>query len=83
MRYEGKDYAIREYAELGIIYCDDRPDMSFKGRITVSAEDHDINYVMLKRNDEFLTQLRWFFEKGCFRFKDLKCKEVVLAALSY
>lgn len=83
MKYEGKDYAIREYTEAGIIYCDDRPDLSFKGRITVSAEDHDINYVMLKRNDEFLAQLRWFFEKGCFRFKDLKCKEVILAALSY
>ena len=26
---------------------------------------------------------RYFFEKGCFRFKDLRCKEAVLKALSY
>lgn len=83
LRYKGVDYGIREYAEQGIIYCDDRPDSSFKNKITVTTEDHEINYVMLKRNDFFLTNLRFFFEKGCFRFKDLRCKEAVLKALSY
>lgn len=83
LRYNGSDYGIREYLEDGIIYCDDKSDSSFKGRITVSASDHEINYVMLKRNDFFLQNLRYFFEKGCFRFKNLKCKEAVLKALSY
>ena len=83
LRYKGVDYGIREYAEQGIIYCDDRPDSTFKNKITVTTEDHEINYVMLKRNDFFLTNLRFFFEKGCFRFKDLRCKEAVLKALSY
>ena len=83
LRYKGVDYGIREYAEQGIIYCDDRPDSTFKNKITVTTKDHEINYVMLKRNDFFLTNLRFFFEKGCFRFKDLRCKEAVLKALSY
>ena len=83
LRYKGVDYGIREYAEQGIIYCDDRADSTFKNKITVTTEDHEINYVMLKRNDFFLTNLRFFFEKGCFRFKDLRCKEAVLKALSY
>ena len=83
IKYKGIDYGIREYAESGIIYCDDKPDSSYPYKITVTTDDHEINYVMLKRNDLFLTNLRFFFERGCFRFKDLRCKEAVLKALSY
>lgn len=83
LKYHGIDFAIREYAEEGIIYCDDKPDSTYNMRITVTTDDHAINYVMLKRNDMFLTNLRWYFERGCFRFKDLRCKEAVLKALSY
>lgn len=83
LRYLGVDYAIREYADSGIIYCDDRPDASYKMRITVTTEDHMINYVMLKQNDFLLSNMRYFFERGCFRFKDLRCKEAVLKALAY
>lgn len=83
LRYKGVDYGIREYPEEGILYCDDRCDSTFKGRITVTTDDHQINYVMLKRNDFFLANLRYYFERGCFRFKDLRCKEAVLKALSY
>lgn len=83
LKYAGSQFAIREYAEAGVIYCDDKPDTSFPTRISVTTNDHEINYVMLKRNDFFLTNMRWFFERGCFRFKDLRCKEAVLKALSY
>lgn len=83
IKYKNTEYAIREYAEKGIIYCDDKPDKTFKYKLTVTTEDHEVNYVMLKRNDLFLSNLRFYFEKGCFRFKDLKCKEAVLNALSY
>lgn len=82
-RYHGVDYGVKEYSELGIIYCDDKADRTFRTRITVTTEDHNINYVMLKRNDFFLSNLRVLFERGCFRFKDLRCKEAVLTALSY
>ena len=83
LRYKGTDFAIREYGEAGIVYCDDKPDYTYPDRITVTTDDHAINYVMLKRNDIFLTNLRYYFERGCFRFKDLRCKEAVLKALSY
>ena len=81
--YHGVDYGVKEYSELGIIYCDDKADRTFRTRITVTTEDHNINYVMLKRNDFFLSNLRVLFERGCFRFKDLRCKEAVLTTLSY
>lgn len=83
LRYKGTDYGVREYPEAGVIYCDDRPDTSFTMKLTVTTDDHEINYVMLKRNSFFLTNMRYFFERGCFRFKDLRCKEAVLKALSY
>lgn len=83
IKYNGTDFGVREFADSGYIYVDDRPDTSYKYKITVTTNDHEINYIMLKRNDMFLTNLRFYFEKGCFRFKDLRCKEAILKALSY
>lgn len=83
LKYKGTEFAIREYTEMGILYCDDKADMSFPTRIVVTTDDHCINYVMLKRNDFMISNFRYLFEKGCFRFKDLKCKEAILTALSY
>lgn len=83
LKYLNCNYGIREYSESGFIYVDSSPDLNCRTKITVTSADHEINYVMLKRNDLFLNSMRYFFEKGCFRFKDLKCKEAVLKALSY
>lgn len=83
LKYNGVYFGVKEYLEEGIIYCDDKADMTFPTKISVTTDDHQINYVMLKRNDIFLYTLRYYFEHGCFRFKDLRCKEAVLKALSY
>lgn len=83
LRYNGSDFALREYAQDGVIYCDDKPDATWKNKITVTTADHQINYVMLKSNDLFLSNMRYYFERGSFRFKDLRCKEAVLKALAY
>lgn len=83
LRFDGVDYGVREYSDKGIIYCDDKPDNTFATRISVTTADHRINYIMLRRNDMLLAHMRFLFERGCFRFKNLKCKEVILNALSY
>ena len=83
IKYKGVEYGVREYSDSGVIYIDDRCDSSFRLKITVTTDDHEINYVMLKRNDLFISTLRFYFEKGCFRFKDLRCKEALLKCLSY
>lgn len=83
LRFKGNDYGIKQYADAGVIYCDDKADNTFPIKITVTTDDHNINYVMLRQNDFFISNLRYFFERGCFRFKDLKCKECILTALSY
>ena len=83
LKYDGREYGLREFSDSGVIYCDDKPDGSFRFKITVTTSDHEVNYLMLKRNDIFISNMRYLFEHGCFRFKDLKCKEAVLKALSY
>ncbi len=83
IRYNNNDYAIREYASLGILYCDDRPDASFKNKLCVTTDDFKINYVMLKSHALFVTNMRYFFDKGSFRFKNLKCKDAIMQAVSY
>lgn len=79
----GHDYAVKQYNEQGFLYIDDKADSTFRSKISVTVNDHDINYVMLKQNDLFISQLRYYFEKGCFRFKNLKCKEVLFKTISY
>jgi hypothetical protein len=83
IKYNGNNYCFREYSDLGFVFCDDKPDLSHPLKISVTTDDHQVNYVMLKKNDFFLTQMRFLFEKGCFRFKNLLCKEAALKALSY
>jgi hypothetical protein len=83
IKYEGTEYGLREYAAAGVIYCDNKPDSSFPFKLALTTEDHNINYVMLKQNETFIKNMRYFFDHGAFRFKDLKSKEVVLKMLAY
>lgn len=83
LRYKGTEYALREYLDAGVIYCDDHVDVTYKYKIAITTDDHAVNYVMLKRNDLFITNMRYYFERGCFRFKDLRCKECVMKLISY
>lgn len=82
-RYNDKDYAIREYTDSGIMYCDDRPDSTYRYKISVTTADHNVNYIMLRNNDIFVQNMRWYFERGCFRFKDLRCKDALLKLICY
>ena len=83
IKYNNRQYALREYTSLGIIYCDDSVDVTFPAKLTVTTEDHQINYLMVNRSNPIINTMRYFFEKGCFRFKDLQCKERLLKTLSY
>ena len=83
IKCDGKDYGIREFGEDGIVYVDDRPDNTYPTKIAVTTKDHNVNYVMLKRNELFIINLRYYFERGCFRFKNLQCKSALLKAISY
>lgn len=83
IKYEDSYFAIREFAEAGVLFCDDRPDMTFPIKVAVTTEDHQVNYVMLRNNDLFIDRFRYFFERGCFRFRNLRSKEALLTMISY
>lgn len=83
LKYNGTLFALREYADEGLIYCNKHVDNTFPTKVSVTTEDHNINYVVLKSNAILINLLRYYFNHGCFRFKDLQCKEVVLKLLSY
>ena len=80
---DGKSYALREYPDSGIIYCDNNIDNSFPKRLTISADDMDVNYIMIAKNDFFISLMKTYFKNGCFRFKNLECKKAVFKLLSY
>lgn len=83
IRYAGIDYGVREYPELGIVYCDKSVDYQYPLKITVDTADHKLNYVMVSSNFILIQKLRYYFEHGCMRFKDLQAKEAILKALSF
>ena len=83
LKYMGTEYGVREFIEQGVVYVDDKPDVSFPMKIAITTEDHNVNYVMLKRNEFFISSLRYYFEHGCFRFKNLQCKAALLKAICY
>lgn len=78
-KYNDKEYSLREYSESGIMFCSDVVDSTFPLKISVTTDDHNINYIMLKRNELMITRFRFLFERGAFRFKNLACKEALLA----
>lgn len=83
VKFEGKEYAIRKYTKEGIIYCDRTADSTFPRKISLTTDDHNINFVLLHEMNDFVVLMRYFFDVGCFRFKDLDCKNVILTMLSY
>lgn len=83
IQYNGREYALREYAKEGYVYCGDKPDVTFNLKIAVTTEDHQVNFVMLKKNDFFISTIRYYFEHGCVRFKNLLCKEALMKLISY
>ena len=79
----GTHFSIWEYRDQGVMYCDSVADLYFPLKIAVTTEDHNVNYVMLKSYVGFVETMRDLFNRGCFRFRNLACKNAVLHLLSY
>lgn len=83
LKYKDTLYGLRAYDDLGIIYCSKNPDYTYPHKLVITTQDHEINYIMLRRSSMFIENMRYYFDKGCFRFYDLQCKEACLAMLCY
>jgi hypothetical protein len=83
VKYLNKHYAIYDYDSLGILYVTDSYDSSFPYRLSLTTDDHNINYLMLSKNSLMINNYRLLFNRGCFRFKNLDSKQMLLKLLSY
>lgn len=83
LMYEGKQYGIVQYIHDGIIFCTSKADSTYPIKLAVTTEDHQVNYILMKNYQMLFMNLRYYFERGCFRFTDLKAKEALLCAISY
>ena len=85
IRFDGNNYAIREYqSDNGsCLYCDTRIDKSFRLRIAVRASDMLPTFYLKQNNDLTVLTLRRYFNNGWFRFKNQQCKTAVLQLLKY
>lgn len=81
--YKGEEYCIRSYEDRGVMYCGKNVDKTFSYRISITTDDMRPNYVMLKNNEQVISYLKYFFNQGCFRFKNLQCKEAIIHMLAY
>lgn len=81
--YGGVSYGIRLYATVGIIYCDDKIDPNCQTRLSCDTSDHGVNYVMIYQYGDLINRLRYLFNNGCFRFKNLQCKDAIFHILSF
>lgn len=80
--HNNKKYCIRENVEKGILICGKNVDDSFPLKLSLTTEDHDINYILLKNNTVLIATFRYYYEKGCVRFHDLDCEKTFLLLVS-
>lgn len=82
IKCEGKEYGIINY-DTGYIYVSDRADSSFRVKISLTVDDHNVGYVLANQYAGLIMTLRQCFQKGYFRFKNLQCKSVAINLLKY
>lgn len=82
-RFEGQEYAIRNFYRLGIVYVNKTVDESSPRRYAVTSDDMKEDTRLIKSNSILLVKLRDLFDCGCFRFYDLDCKNALFNLISY
>jgi hypothetical protein len=79
----GKDrFAVREYPEKGIVYIDYTADPNARHIFTFDPSSHNADTLMLSNKSFIYDYLKRAYDMGLLRFKDLKCKNIVLDILS-
>lgn len=79
--YNKKRYGLRRTSS-GLVYCSDSFDGSYPVVISVTVADHDVDQVLVSGGDWIRSDLKYMFNNGFFRFKNLDCKDAVMTMLS-
>ena len=82
IKFSNKYFAIREFFNDGIVYVNDRPDLSFPILLTFKGEDHQQNALMIDKSSFTMQYIRECFNRGQLRFNNLESKNVIFDILS-
>ena len=82
INYENKNFSIKEYPDSGIVYIDTSVDMQYPVKISATTADHKINQVIMRTNTPLIIRLKYYFDMGCIRFRNLECKKCLFALVS-
>lgn len=80
--YKNEMYGIIEYPKQGLVYVTSKADSTSALKLCLTTNDMRINYVMLSHYKGLIDNLRNLFKLGCFRFQNLKCKDMTINLLS-
>lgn len=83
IRHNGRYFAVREVLDQGILYVDQHADKTFPTKLSATTGDHAPSFVMMSQYSKLINLMRFYFERGLFRFADLFCKEAVINMLKY
>lgn len=82
VKYNGEWYSIRKYDE--IMYVDEGYDSSYPVRICFNVNDvTDDRQIMVGRSHYMVLTMREWFSNGRMRFRNLKCKDMILDLLAF
>lgn len=82
VRYNGEWYNIRKYDTC--VYASEGYDETFPRRIAFQVNDVvDDRATMITSTNFMVQMLRIYFNKGAFRFENLRCKNMALDLLAY
>lgn len=79
---DNESYAVREYYEQGIVFVDKTVDAGCPNVVTFDSASHNQNTLMLSTHAYIFDYLNNAYKLGLLRFKDLKCKNIILDILS-
>lgn len=74
-------FAVYESRSKGYIYISKSIDDTHK-EICFDNEDHNINYLMIQKNEQFIKNLYRFYQRALVRFEDLDCKISFLSIIN-
>ena len=82
IKYDNKNYGVREYYDMGYLCVSQKYDPDCKRLMTFKASDHTQNSMMLGRNCFLWKNIRDAFNNGYLRFSDVESKEIILEILA-
>lgn len=82
IKHNNKFYGVYEFYELNILFISTKVDKSCRNVITLNANEHSANTLMLSRSSYTIQVISECFKQGAILFEDLECKNAIFDILA-